>query len=90
MKFAESLLQRFSPATCYREHLVLKGCNALALIYGVSTRTSLDLDFSMSSDFLDVAEAPERIFMAIRNRFDAVGLVVFDEKLEPKPRLSCQ
>jgi hypothetical protein len=70
------------------EILVLKGGNALALIYGVSTRTSLDLDFSMNSDFPNVAEARERIFKAIRNRFDAMGLVVFDEKLEPKPRLS--
>ena len=70
------------------EHLVLKGGNALSLIYGISTRTSLDLDFSMSSDFPDVAEARERIFQAISDRFDAMGFVVFDEKLEPKPRLS--
>ena len=68
------------------EILVLKGGNALALVYGVSSRTSLDLDFSMNSDFSDVDEARERIFKAIRNRFDAMGLVVFDEKLEPKPR----
>ena len=67
---------------------MLKGGNALALIYGVSTRTSLDLDFSMNSDFPDVAEARGRIFKAIRNRFDALGFAVFDEKLEPKPRLS--
>jgi len=66
---------------------VLKGGNALSLIYGISTRTSLDLDFSMDSDFPDVAEARERIFRALRNRFDAMGFVVFDEKLEPKPRL---
>ena len=69
------------------EHLVLKGGNALSLIYRVSTRSSLDLDFSLSSDFPDVGVAREHIFRALRDRFGAVGFVTFDEKLEPKPRL---
>ncbi len=69
------------------ELLVLKGGNALSLIYGISSRTSLDLDFSMDSDFPDVAEAREKIFRALRTRFDAMGFVVFDERLDPKPRL---
>ena len=43
------------------EILVLKGGNALALIYGVSTRTSLDLDFSMNSDFPDVADLGDHL-----------------------------
>jgi len=29
------------------EYLVLKGGNALDLIYGITSRTSMDLDFSM-------------------------------------------
>lgn len=33
--------------------LVLKGGNALAMIYDVGGRTSLDLDFSIASDFKD-------------------------------------
>lgn len=68
-------------------HLVLKGGNALNLVYGLSNRTSLDLDFSMASDFADVADAQKRIFHALHERFDASGLVVFDEKLEAQPRL---
>ncbi|MCZ2147286.1 MAG: nucleotidyl transferase AbiEii/AbiGii toxin family protein [Bryobacterales bacterium] len=36
------------------ECLVLKGGNALNLVYGLTTRTSLDLDFSMSADFDDL------------------------------------
>jgi predicted nucleotidyltransferase component of viral defense system len=69
------------------EHLVLKGGNALNLVYGLSSRTSLDLDFSMDSDFPDVADARTRLFEALRDRFDALGFVVFDEQLEAKPRL---
>jgi predicted nucleotidyltransferase component of viral defense system len=70
------------------DHLVLKGGNALSLVYGLSKRTSLDLDFSMDYDFADVPNARERLFRALRDRFDAVGLKVFDEQLEPKPQLA--
>lgn len=69
------------------EHLVLKGGTALNLVYGLTTRTSIDLDFSMSSDFDDIAEAEQRMVRAIRDRFDSEGYVAFDERLEPKPRL---
>lgn len=69
------------------EHLVLKGGTALSLIYGLTSRTSIDLDFSMSSDFDDLAEAERRMFKAVRDRFEVEGYVVFDERLEPKPRL---
>jgi predicted nucleotidyltransferase component of viral defense system len=69
------------------ERLVLKGGTALNLIYGLTSRTSLDLDFSMSADFEDIDQAGQRMFRAIRDRFDAEGFVVFDERLEPKPRL---
>jgi hypothetical protein len=69
------------------EKLVLKGGNALNLIYGVSSRSSLDLDFSLNGDFSDFTETRERLFRVLRDRFDSAGYVVFDEKLEPKPRI---
>ena len=69
------------------EQLVLKGGNALSLVYGLTERTSLDLDFSMEADFLDIEDARRRLFHAVKDRFDAIGYVVFDEVLEPKPRL---
>jgi hypothetical protein len=69
------------------ERLVLKGGNALDLIYGLTSRTSLDLDFSMADDFEDLDDARRRIFRALRDRFDARGYVVFDERLDPKPRI---
>ena len=69
------------------DRLVLKGGNALSLVYKLTSRTSLDLDFSMANDFDDFADARERIFRALRDRFDSSGYVVFDERLEVKPKL---
>ncbi len=69
------------------EQLVLKGGNALSLVHGLTERTSLDLDFSMAADFVDIEDARRRLFFSVKDRFDAIGYVVFDEVLEPKPRL---
>jgi predicted nucleotidyltransferase component of viral defense system len=38
------------------EYLVLKGGNALDLVYGITARTSMDLDFSMGKDFEDSSD----------------------------------
>src|SRR5688572_11705271 len=67
--------------------LVLKGGNALSLVYGITSRASLDLDFSLDTDFDDIQDAQERMFRSLRDRFDSQGYVVFDERFEPKPRL---
>jgi predicted nucleotidyltransferase component of viral defense system len=66
-------------------HLVLKGGNALNLVHGMGTRTSLDVDFSMDEDFSNVDEARERIFRALRDRMESIGLVVFDESFAVEP-----
>jgi predicted nucleotidyltransferase component of viral defense system len=65
--------------------LVLKGGNALALVYQVGSRASLDLDFSIKSAFEDLDRAGARICAALRNEFQRIGYVVFDEKFEIKP-----
>ncbi|HUG81342.1 MAG TPA: nucleotidyl transferase AbiEii/AbiGii toxin family protein [Bryobacterales bacterium] len=69
------------------DQIVLKGGNALSLIHEVSSRASLDLDFSLTRDFDDLEEAKTRIFRALKDRFDSVGYAVFDESLEPRPKL---
>ena len=69
------------------DRLVLKGGNALSLVYEITSRTSLDLDFSMANDFDDFADARERIFRALRDRFDSRGYVVFDERFAVRPKL---
>jgi nucleotidyltransferase AbiEii toxin of type IV toxin-antitoxin system len=66
-------------------HLVLKGGNALNLVHGMGTRTSLDVDFSMDEDFSNVDEARERIFRALRDRMESIGLIVFDETFAVEP-----
>ena len=65
--------------------LVLKGGNALALIYKVGSRASLDMDFSIQSAFSDVEKTGERIFAGLKREFGLIGFVVFDEKFEVRP-----
>ena len=67
--------------------LALKGGNALSLVHGITSRTSVDLDFSIAQDFPDFPRAKERIFRVLKDRFDSAGYVAFDEKLIPKPRI---
>lgn len=69
------------------EQIVLKGGNALSLVYGLSARTSLDLDFSIEQDFADLDDTRRRIFRALKERFASAGIVVFDESFEPKPQV---
>jgi len=70
------------------EQLVLKGGNAISLIHKLGFRSSLDLDFSLATDFDNFDEAKERIFRALKDRFDSAGFVVFDESFEPRPTLT--
>ncbi len=67
------------------EKLVLKGGNAISLVYGYGNRGSLDVDFSMEDEFPDYAEAGTRILRALQDRFDAAGYLVFDYRFGPKP-----
>jgi hypothetical protein len=69
------------------DKLVLKGGNALSLVYSLSKRTSLDLDFSIEKDFEDVDEVRQLMFRTLQDRFDSAGYVVFDLALNAKPRL---
>jgi predicted nucleotidyltransferase component of viral defense system len=65
--------------------MVLKGGNALAMVHEIGNRTSLDMDFSMASQFPDLAIAKTRIFSALRREFADIRYVLFDEKFLPKP-----
>lgn len=73
------------------DRLVLKGGNALDIVYRLDERASLDIDFSLAGDFTSRAELEDvqtRLFSALRARFDTIDLVVFDERLSEKPRNS--
>src|ERR1035441_4071589 len=67
--------------------LALKGGNALRLVHGITTRTSVDLDFSIAQDFPDFPRTKERIFRVLKDRFDSAGYTVLDAKLLPKPKI---
>jgi hypothetical protein len=58
--------------------LVLKGGNAISLVYTYGARGSLDVDFSIEGEFEDTADAARRITRALTDRFDAAGFIVFD------------
>jgi len=67
------------------DHLVLKGGNALRLVYRLQERTSLDLDFSLDTEFFDLERTEQRLIRALRDRLDSAGYSSFDEKLEERP-----
>ncbi len=69
------------------DRLVLKGGNALDLVHQVSTRASVDVDFSMSDDFPDGEQETYRrkVENALRSTFQLAGYMVFDVKMEEKP-----
>jgi hypothetical protein len=71
-----------------RDLLVLKGGNALDLVYLAGARGSLDIDYSMAGDLSDMDSFRELLLGTLRRHFLALGLLVFDDTLEPKPQSS--
>ena len=68
------------------EELVLKGGNAMALIHKMSSRASVDLDFSMKTDFPGGKEGLlQRAQPALNRSFREAGYQVFDLKVESQP-----
>jgi predicted nucleotidyltransferase component of viral defense system len=65
--------------------LVLKGGNAISLVYKYGARGSLDVDFSIDGEFEDTRDAARRITRALTDRFDAAGFIVFDCTFGPRP-----
>lgn len=79
-----AIIAMFSDDALFNQ-LALKGGNALNLIYKLGCRSSIDIDFSLAEDFVDLAETQGRIFRALRNRFAEVGVRVFDEEFSRRP-----
>jgi len=67
------------------DRLVLKGGNAISLVYGYGTRGSLDVDFSIDGDFENQEDAARRIETALSDRFRSAGYVLFDYDFAPRP-----
>jgi len=68
------------------EKLVLKGGNAIDLVYQISTRASLDIDLSIPTDLgADLDLVAKKIERALYDSFISISLVVFDFKMEEVP-----
>jgi hypothetical protein len=68
------------------DHLVLKGGNAMDLVHRLSSRASLDLDFSMQHDFPEgIEEFCSRVERALKRTFRPEGYEIFDVKMLEKP-----
>jgi hypothetical protein len=67
--------------------LVLKGGNAIDIVYGIASRSSLDLDFSIPTEFdrVDMGLMESRFEKALNRVFDEAGYKVFDFKFEERP-----
>jgi len=68
------------------DQLVLKGGNALSMIYKVGMRASLDLDFSIANDFENTNEVGKRIEIALIRTFSVENIHVFDYEFSHKPK----
>lgn len=69
------------------DYVVLKGGNALDLVYRIADRASLDLDFSTDRDFseAEVRLVEEKIHRALTETFRANGFEAFDIQFTEVP-----
>lgn len=70
------------------ETLVLKGGNALDIIYQVANRASTDLDFSIERELGPIDKFTNKISRALRKIFGERGYVVFDVTVNEKPKIA--
>lgn len=57
----------------------------MSIVHGINSRTSLDLDFSLETDFENLDDVRSRISKALANRFAATDLIPFDISMAPRP-----
>lgn len=68
--------------------LVLKGGNALQLVYHITDRASMDIDFSIEGDFskLDYQRINSTLEALLNDEFQKENLIVFDTRFKEKPK----
>lgn len=71
----------------FLDSFVLKGGNALNLIYGFNNRSSTDIDVSIQNDFNsnDIKKIEARLYSAFDSVFGEENLKIFDFKFYPSP-----
>ncbi|HKV46636.1 MAG TPA: nucleotidyl transferase AbiEii/AbiGii toxin family protein [Candidatus Acidoferrales bacterium] len=78
------IIAMFSDDVLFQQ-LTLKGGNALNLVYELGSRSSVDVDLSLETDFVNIDDSRDRIFTALKARFAEAGVAVFDEKFSKRP-----
>jgi len=66
---------------------VLKGGNALEIGYKMSSRASIDVDVSMTSDFEDYEKILKKLENIFKETYKENDYIIFDFKMAPKPRV---
>jgi predicted nucleotidyltransferase component of viral defense system len=74
------------------EKLVLKGASAMELVYGITKRSSIDVDFSIEECFLPqhLIDVSNRIKSALEKTFAREGFSVFDFNFDELKRKSAE
>lgn len=72
------------------DQLVLKGGNALEVVHHVEERATLDMDFSIPSDFADEKVASHKIERSLKREFSKLGVEVFDFSMQRKPSIDAE
>jgi predicted nucleotidyltransferase component of viral defense system len=67
------------------DQLVLKGGNAINLVYGYGSRSSLDIDCSIDGDFANADEIGQLLLRSLQTRFREADHDVFDFSFESRP-----
>jgi predicted nucleotidyltransferase component of viral defense system len=69
--------------------LVLKGGNALNIIYKLNERSSIDIDVSIEDDFdgIELEKIKDIIFKSLSETFIRENLIVYDYTFEARPAL---
>lgn len=72
------------------DKFVLKGGNALGLIYKLIQRESIDIDVSIEEDFENMKDTIDKLEGILKRNFDENGYHVFDIKLSEKPYITTE
>lgn len=67
------------------QRLVLKGGNLIDVVFGISTRSSVDIDFSIEGEFELSEDFENRVNRAVKQTFRDAGYMAFDINLRSVP-----
>ncbi len=85
-----AIIAMFTADDDLSQQLVLKGGNALDLVYNSTGRSSKDIDLSIPStlDFIELEKLKAKITESIEKTFSAEGYIAFDIKVEEVPKVN--